>query len=84
MIDRDSLTEAMMISELSPLKSGPEWSEAEGVEYEEMMDFCATESKRILTVLKTMGLPVIDVESCMMGMIIGIRYTNLIHCNKVS
>ena len=74
MIDYEKLQEASKWTDLSPNIEGEDWGPEEGIDYEDVLKFCAEDSAKVAM------LPWPGPHSAIaMGMIMGIRYANLVH-----
>ena len=85
LIDYDSLKMAEELANLSPHSDGPAWAEDEGIDYEDLQRF-AMESASDSITIRMVQMCVTDPRTfCslyMLGMIIGIRYANLINRDR--
>lgn len=84
-IGYDDLKLAAEACEMSEKKEGLEWAEDEGIDYEGMMKFCAEDATSALTSSPEIARMVLTdppraaLALTMLGMVMGIRYANLIH-----
>lgn len=80
MIEYEHLKAASEIADISPNVDTPDWCEAEGVDYQGLMTFAAEHSESVLASgqVPFEGNPLSQVLLAM-GMVMGIRYANILN-----